>query len=195
MARMQKEERRLELIEAALKLFMERGYNNVSVQDILNIVDGQNGMFYHHFKTKEEIYEAVIDCFIQRASQARIAIINDKSTPLKERLHCLYEDIKSDSDQFTNAFGKKKIDDSFLAKAMHGFLESMVEPVAQTFLDAKEEGLLEPDSLIDESNAVAAARFILYGCNGLTQVLPEEEPNNYSLRYMQPFLTQFLRIK
>ena len=40
------EERRKELVDTAARLFAEKGYESVSVRDILNEVSGAPGMFY-----------------------------------------------------------------------------------------------------------------------------------------------------
>ena len=44
------EVRRQELIDVASALFAEKGYEEVSVRDILQIVGGAPGMFYYYFK-------------------------------------------------------------------------------------------------------------------------------------------------
>ena len=41
------EVRRQELIDVALRLFVERGYESVSVRDILDEIGGTPGMFYY----------------------------------------------------------------------------------------------------------------------------------------------------
>lgn len=43
------------LIECACKLFREKGYNDVTVEDIIKEADSSKGGFYTHFKTKEEL--------------------------------------------------------------------------------------------------------------------------------------------
>ena len=43
------EERRRELVAAAARLFAEKGYESVSVRDILAEVNGAPGMFYYYF--------------------------------------------------------------------------------------------------------------------------------------------------
>lgn len=49
------------IIEVATKLFMEKGYENTSLNDIIKELGGlTKGAIYQHFKSKEEIYEAVI---------------------------------------------------------------------------------------------------------------------------------------
>ncbi|MEG1683580.1 MAG: TetR/AcrR family transcriptional regulator [Oscillospiraceae bacterium] len=48
------------ILEEALKLFMEKGYEHTSIQDIINNLGGlSKGAIYHHFKSKEEIFEGV----------------------------------------------------------------------------------------------------------------------------------------
>lgn len=48
------------ILDEALKLFIEKGYDNTSIQDIINNLGGlSKGAIYHHFKSKEEIFEAV----------------------------------------------------------------------------------------------------------------------------------------
>lgn len=52
------------IIETAGKLFLEKGYEHTSIQDIINNLGGlSKGAIYHHFKSKEEIMMAVGDKF------------------------------------------------------------------------------------------------------------------------------------
>lgn len=55
------EERRQELIDAAERLFMEKGYEATAVSDIVQDVDVAQGTFYYYFPSKEEILEAIIE--------------------------------------------------------------------------------------------------------------------------------------
>jgi len=49
------EERRIELLETAQKLFYELGYEKTSVQNIVNTVGIAKGTFYHYFHSKEDL--------------------------------------------------------------------------------------------------------------------------------------------
>jgi len=49
------------IIEAADQLFYRRGYEHTSFADIAGVVQISRGNFYFHFKTKDEILDAVID--------------------------------------------------------------------------------------------------------------------------------------
>lgn len=49
------------IVEAADRLFYERGYEHTSFADIADAVQISRGNFYYHFKSKDEILDAVID--------------------------------------------------------------------------------------------------------------------------------------
>jgi AcrR family transcriptional regulator len=54
-------ERKQELIDAATRLFNERGYQQTAVSDIVREVEVAQGTFYYYFSSKEDILEAVIE--------------------------------------------------------------------------------------------------------------------------------------
>jgi AcrR family transcriptional regulator len=57
------------ILETATKLFLEKGWEETTIQDIVDdLGDLTRGAFYHHFKSKEDIIDAVLN---------RLAIEND----------------------------------------------------------------------------------------------------------------------
>ena len=48
-------------MQVADRLFYQRGYEHTSFADIADVVRISRGNFYYHFKTKDEILDAVID--------------------------------------------------------------------------------------------------------------------------------------
>lgn len=55
------EERRQELIDAAERLFMEKGYEDTAVSDIVREINVGQGTFYHYFRSKEDILCALAE--------------------------------------------------------------------------------------------------------------------------------------
>lgn len=49
------------ILDAATKLFTEKGYSNTSMQDIMDATKLSKGGIYHHFASKEEIFIAIGD--------------------------------------------------------------------------------------------------------------------------------------
>ena len=48
------------ILDSAYKLFIEKGWENTTIQDIIDdLGDLTRGAFYHHFKSKEDIIDAV----------------------------------------------------------------------------------------------------------------------------------------
>jgi len=64
-----------ELVSAALKLFIENGYERTSVRSILDAVGGEIGMFYHYFKSKAEIFESAIELYLKQYVEQLSAIV------------------------------------------------------------------------------------------------------------------------
>ena len=59
--------KRAQLLDAAEKLFFEKGYDRTSVQDILDALGMSKGGFYHYFDSKEAVLRAVSE----RRAEAR----------------------------------------------------------------------------------------------------------------------------
>jgi TetR/AcrR family transcriptional regulator, mexJK operon transcriptional repressor len=48
------------IVRSAAKLFLEKGYENVSINDIIEVVRGSKGTIYSNFGSKEKLFEAVV---------------------------------------------------------------------------------------------------------------------------------------
>lgn len=53
------DERREAILDAAERLFYDKGYENTSVQDVLDKLSLSKGGFYHHFESKLKLLEAI----------------------------------------------------------------------------------------------------------------------------------------
>src|SRR5690625_931652 len=56
-----REVRRAEVLDQALALFLERGYDDVSLNDLLTAIDIPKGAFYHYFPSKEALVTALAE--------------------------------------------------------------------------------------------------------------------------------------
>ena len=82
----QPKERKNEIINAASELFMQKGYDGTSVSDILEKVGIAKGTLYHHFKSKEDILDALIERFNTKVIEKATEISLDKSIPIPSRM-------------------------------------------------------------------------------------------------------------
>ena len=78
------ERRKSELLQIAYKMFLSRGYENTSVDDIIEEAGIAKGTFYYYFKSKEQLLEEVIGMMIEEeAHNARIILHSDQPVPQK----------------------------------------------------------------------------------------------------------------
>jgi AcrR family transcriptional regulator len=84
--RKEAEERKNEILDAAEELFSRKGFDGTSTNDILEKVGIARGTLYHHFKSKEEIMDALIERYSDRLIRAAREIAADRSIPVVERL-------------------------------------------------------------------------------------------------------------
>ena len=58
--------RRAELIDCAQRLFLTRGYERTTINDVIAATGLSKGAFYHHFRAKEDLLEAIAARFARR---------------------------------------------------------------------------------------------------------------------------------
>ncbi|MCR5436692.1 MAG: TetR/AcrR family transcriptional regulator [Treponema sp.] len=80
------EERKNEILDAAEKLFSSNGFESTSMNDIQNEIGIARGTLYYHFKSKEEMLDAIIERIIGRMTENAKEIAADKSIPVLQRL-------------------------------------------------------------------------------------------------------------
>ncbi|WP_062197128.1 TetR/AcrR family transcriptional regulator [Massilibacterium senegalense] len=78
--------RKNEILDAADELFGQKGFDGTSTNDILEKVGIARGTLYHHFKSKENIMDALIERYSARLLGAAQEIAADKSIPVVERI-------------------------------------------------------------------------------------------------------------
>ena len=83
--------KRDEIIHAALKLFMEKGYEETSVRMIFDNANAVVGIFYHYFKSKEELFEEAIKQYMKKYQAYIEAIAYDDTKTSIESLHLVLD--------------------------------------------------------------------------------------------------------
>ena len=58
-----RDEVRRRIVQSARRLFNQRGFENVSVNEIMAHADLTRGAFYSYFKSKSDLYSEVLQCF------------------------------------------------------------------------------------------------------------------------------------
>lgn len=54
------------ILDVSMALFLEKGYEHTTIQDIVDALGMSKGAVYHHFKSKEDIYDRISDTYYER---------------------------------------------------------------------------------------------------------------------------------
>lgn len=81
------------ILDVAFRLFMEKGYEHTSIQDIINHLGGlSKGAIYHHFKSKDDILVAVTERMTAESNQMLAAIRDRCDLSGKEKLKTIFRE-------------------------------------------------------------------------------------------------------
>lgn len=80
------EERKNEILDIAEQQFVAKGFDNTSTNDILREIGIARGTLYYHFKSKEEILDAVTERITEQLIEKAKEIFNKKELSVFERI-------------------------------------------------------------------------------------------------------------
>ena len=83
--------RRAEIMDAAMLLFMEKGYTNTTTQDIVDKVNISRGLLYYHFKNKEDILYCLVERYSEKLLREIHVIINDDDKTAIEKIRAFID--------------------------------------------------------------------------------------------------------
>jgi TetR/AcrR family transcriptional regulator, transcriptional repressor for nem operon len=156
------------IVHTAARLFVERSYHAVGVDELCAEADVRKGSFYHHFSSKAELAKAVLDLHAA-AFESRLASAEDM-TPA-ERLYAVADAIGAIQGDFEAQFGRVvgcpfgnlaaelATTDEEVRAHVSAKLADMERELAVVCRDAAERGVLRDGS---DPDAVAHALLAQY---------------------------------
>src|SRR5438445_13487999 len=82
--------RRDAFLDAAQRLIETKGYEAMSVQDVLDALEVSRGAFYHYFDSKRALLGAVVDRFADGGLAAIAPIVRDPDLPGRPTLERVF---------------------------------------------------------------------------------------------------------
>jgi AcrR family transcriptional regulator len=94
MVRIVKEEnyaaRRNEILDVAYQLVYSKGYEQMTIQDILEKLQISKGAFYHYFDSKQALLEAMCDRLLDESEKVVLPVIEDERLSGIEKLNAYF---------------------------------------------------------------------------------------------------------
>ena len=144
--------RRESFVDAALHLMQVKGYEQMSVQDVLDAVDASRGAFYHYFDSKRALLEAAVDRVVVQALAAVEPVVGDPGLPALTKLESLFVGIagwKAERRELMLALiNVWYSDDNALMrdKLRRGLMHSLMPLLAGIIRQGVDEGVMSPGS-------------------------------------------------
>lgn len=137
------EERKNEILDVAERLFTVKGFDNATTTDILNEIGIARGTLYYHFKSKEDILDAMIDRITDRLIIEAKAIAQKKEIPVLQRLTMTIMALNVNNDLGYEIMEQiHKPQNALMHKKMQECLLSRVNPILTGLIEeAIEQGI------------------------------------------------------
>ncbi len=141
MARVFKEEeynaKREEILDAGLRLVSDKGYEQMTIQDILDEMGISRGAFYHYFDSKQALLEALIERMGRQAEQALLPIVQDPRQTAAQKFCRCFEIL-------AGLNGAQKGQVASLLRLWHGDENALVRQKIFQYMLRHAPGRLEP---------------------------------------------------
>jgi AcrR family transcriptional regulator len=85
--------RRDAFLDVAQRLVETKGYEVMSVQDVLDALEVSKGAFYHYFDSKQAMLEAIVERFADGGMAAIAPILRDPDLPALKKLERVFAGI------------------------------------------------------------------------------------------------------
>jgi AcrR family transcriptional regulator len=87
--------RRDAFLDVAQRLIQTKGYEAMSIQDLLDQLEASKGAFYHYFDSKQALLEAVVERFADGAMASLAPVLADPGLPALRKLEKFFAGIAS----------------------------------------------------------------------------------------------------
>lgn len=163
--------RRQELLDAALELFYEKGYEKSSINDIIDRVGVSKGAFYYYFNSKEDVLETIAEQYTERILAVAGPIVRDNRLSAVEKLNTVVSKILEYKE--TLARERTTLIKIFLReeniKLVRRIFTKMMAPARELYTEIIKQGVRE--GVFDTRSPEEAAELFIYVGTAMKAVL------------------------
>lgn len=85
--------RRDAFVDAAIRLIQARGYEQLSIQDVIADVGASKGAFFHYFDSKSALLAAVVERMVETATTLATQVVADPTLTALEKIQGVFQGI------------------------------------------------------------------------------------------------------
>ena len=157
--------RKRQILEKAMELFYEKGYENTSLDDIARELNVVKSLCYRYYDSKQTLFAAVLSEYTQECCSELIKILKDRQRGLGDRLEAVLRMLITPAEagryhDFFHKEGNESMHDQLAVRMCRLMMPDMVAEV-DYFLRSGD------DAAADDPKTQALAHFLLYGMIGV----------------------------
>ena len=191
--------RRAEIMDAAMMLFMEKGYTNTTTQDIVDKVNISRGLLYYHFKNKEDILYCLVEQYSDKLLRRIHLIAYDEEKNAIEKIRAFIDETIISSESITDEESElqKTVDLEENRYMIDKLSHKLIEKLTIYFERIINQGISE--KVFSVKYPVETAEFLMtayvFVSNNIKIRYSEKEPANDYLNAFKIMLEQSLNTK
>ena len=160
------------ILDAAMKVFMEKGYEDASVRAILEASGTVAGSFYHFFGSKEALFEAVVERYLAGYAAQFAAIAKAPDMDVRRQLDALLEGVSRGAEVYFGELHGEKLHWTVQYALHERTLQAIAPSVSQLVENAISSGAAK-SRLHTDARTLSAV--LIKGIEGILHAHPMEE--------------------
>ena len=179
------------LLETATQLFSENGYEATGVRDILQTSGVSTGSFYHFFSSKESIFEAVIERYLQGYTERIGSIFTNEDKSFSARINLFFEELKKTSDGYYHKLQGYHMHES-MQLLLHEQTLRRIHPYIRDALDTGiRNGSIRPCL---DTDAATLATVLIRGVEGILSSANLSSASKKDLKKLEKTIGDYLKL-
>ena len=141
------ERRKQELLDIAYRMFITRGYENTSIDDIIAEAGIAKGTYYYYFESKEQTLEEVIGMMIEKEIEAAGSIL-DSPLPVPQKIVAIIASIRPAPEEQTIEGALMQPENIIMhQKIKRRLIEKVVPLLTKAAEEGVEQGIFSCDNI------------------------------------------------
>lgn len=155
--------RRDEILKVARNLFLTKDYDKTTMVDIMDALDIAKGTIYHYFKSKEALFEAVIEDIVEKNIVSMKTLVKNTSKNALEKIQLLVNagNISQENEKILDQL-HKPANDALHSRLLAATLMKQAPLYAEIIQQGCDEGIFKTEAPLE------CAEFILSAVQFLT---------------------------
>ena len=141
------EKRRRELLQIAYRMFLSQGYENTSVDEIIEAAGIAKGTYYYYFQSKEQMLEAVIGMMIEAEAEAARQVLASEM-PVEQKIVGIIASARPNQDEQPIEDALNRPENALMHdKLQRQLLEAIVPLLSEAVEEGVRDGLFACDHI------------------------------------------------